>query len=65
MRATFMPCSASGIAQPTITSFTSAGSSPGASAMTDLIAWASMSSGRTWPNMPFALGHRRRVAATM
>jgi hypothetical protein len=47
IRATFIPCSASGIAQPTMTSSTSAGSSPGACAITDPMACASMSSGRT------------------
>jgi hypothetical protein len=65
MRATFIPCSASGIAQPTITSSTSAGSSPGACASTERMACASMSSGRTWPSMPLRRPTGRRVAATM
>ncbi len=65
MRATFMPCSASGMAQPTMTSPISAGSIPGTCATTDLMAWASMSSGRTLRNMPLRLATGRRVAATM
>jgi hypothetical protein len=48
-----------------MTSSINAGSSPGACAMTDLMAWASMSSGRMWPNMPLRLATGRRVAATM
>ena len=46
MRATFMPCSASGMAQPAITSSMRAGSSPGACASAPFSAAASMSSGR-------------------
>ncbi len=46
MRATFMPCSASGMAQPTITSATRAGSSVGTWASSARSAWASRSSGR-------------------
>ena len=65
MRATFMPCSASGMAQPTITSPMRAGSMPGTWATTDLMAWASMSSGRTLRNIPPFLATGRRVAATM
>ena len=52
MRATFMPCSASGMAQPTITSSMAAGSSPGHRASALFSACASMSSGRTLRNMP-------------
>ena len=64
MRATFMPCSASGMAQPTMTSPISAGSMPGTWATTDLMTWASMSSGRTFLNMPLRLETGSRVAAT-
>src|SRR5258706_5964582 len=66
MRATFMPCSASGIAQPTITSAMSWGSSPGTCARAPLSTCASMSSGRTLRNMPRgALPTGVRTAATM
>src|SRR6478736_1023994 len=66
MRATFMPCSASGIAQPTITSPISRGSSPGTCAITPFSTCASMSSGRTLLNIPRgALPTGVRIAATM
>jgi acetyl-CoA acetyltransferase len=52
MRATFMPCSPSGMAQPTITSPMSCASSPGTCAMAPFSTCASMSSGRTFLNMP-------------
>ncbi len=66
MRATFMPCSPSGIAQPTMTSAMSWGSSPGTRAMAALSTCASMSSGRTFLNMPRgALPTGVRTAATM
>ena len=65
IRATFIPCSASGMAQPTMTSPISAGSTPGTWATTDLMTAASMSSGRTFLNMPLRLATGRRVAATM
>src|ERR1700685_497466 len=45
IRATFMPCSASGIAQPRITSSISFGSRPGARAIASLITTAARSSG--------------------
>jgi hypothetical protein len=38
---------------------------PGACAITDRMACASMSSGRTWPNMPLRRPTGSRVAATM
>ncbi len=66
MRATFMPCSASGMAQPTITSSIAAGSSPGHFLSTLFSTYASMSSGRTFLNMPRgALPTGVLVAATM
>jgi len=66
MRATFMPCSASGIAQPAITSPTAAGSSDGACASTLLSTCTSKSSGRVLRNIPRgALPTGVRVAATM
>ena len=65
MRATFMPCSASGMAQPTITSPISRASRPGTLATTAASTWASMSSGRTVRNMPLRLATGVRVAATM
>ncbi len=46
MRATFIPCSYSGIAQPTITSSTRAASIAGTCASTRLSTWASSVSGR-------------------
>ena len=65
MRATFMPCSASGMAQPTITSAMSLASSTGTLSTTARSTWASMSSGRTLRNMPLRLATGVRVAATM
>ncbi len=47
MRATFSPCSASGIAQPRITSSISAGSTPGARRSASAMTAAAISSGRT------------------
>ena len=66
MRATFSPCSPSGIAQPTIASSIVFGSSDGTCASAERIAWTSRSSGRTLRNTPFgALPIGVRVAATM
>ncbi len=66
IRATFIPCSASGIAQPTITSSITAGSRPGHWPSTDFSTYASMSSGRVFLNIPRgALPTGVRVAATM
>ena len=65
-RATFMPCSASGIAQPAITSSIAFGSSDGTSASAAFSTCASRSSGRTLRNMPRgALPTGERFAATM
>src|SRR5476651_1375405 len=52
MRATFIPCSASGIAQPRITSSISAGSMPGARFSASAIAIAASSSGRVPRSVP-------------
>src|SRR6185312_13149324 len=52
-RATFIPCSASGIAQPIITSSISDVSSPGTRASASLITVAPISSGRVVRNVPF------------
>jgi len=52
MRATFIPCSPSGIAQPMTTSSTAAGSSPGTRSRAAFNTSAARSSGRTcrkWP----------------
>ena len=66
MRATFMPCSASGIAQPTITSSISAGSSPGAPSRAARMVAAAMSSGRVVRSVPAgALPTAVRTAETM
>ncbi len=66
MRATFMPCSASGMAQPMIASSMRLTSTPGAWATTLRSTCASMSSGRVLRNMPLgALPTGVRVAATM
>ena len=66
MRATFIPCSYSGIAQPTITSSTRAGSIAGACASTLCSTCASSVSGRVERNAPRgALPTAVRVAATM
>ena len=52
IRATFMPCSASGKAHPKITSSISAGSKPGVLATTALITSVPMCSGRVFLSMP-------------
>ncbi len=66
IRATFIPCSPSGMAQPTITSAMSRGSSPGTFAIAPLRTWARRSSGRTARNIPRgALPTGVRTAATM
>ena len=52
MRATFMPCSASGIAQPMMTSSISFGSTCGTRSSAPLIAVAARSSGRVARNVP-------------
>ena len=66
MRATFIPCSPSGIAQPTITSSTRTGSICGTCASALCSANASMESGRVDFNAPRgALPTGVRVAATM
>src|SRR5690606_12968515 len=66
MRATFSPCSPSGMAQPMTTSSTSAGSTPGARRSTSAMTAAAMSSGRTVFRLPFgALPTAVRVAATI
>src|SRR6266496_1307676 len=52
MRATFMPCSASGMAQPRITSSISLGSSCGTRSSAPLIAIAASSSGRVVRSVP-------------
>src|SRR4051812_32011613 len=52
IRATFMPCSASGIAQPMITSSTSAASMPGARFSASAMATAPSSSGRVPRSVP-------------
>src|SRR5262245_32321578 len=53
IRATFIPCSASGIAHPRITSSISATSRPGARSTAALITAAAMSSGRVDRSVPF------------
>src|SRR4051812_12478483 len=66
IRATLSPCSASGIAQPRITSSTSAGSSPGTRAIASLMTTAAISSGRVYRSAPFgALPTGVRTAETM
>src|SRR5574341_1772192 len=52
IRATFIPCSASGIAQPRMTSSTSFGSSPGTRLSASPIASAARSSGRVARSAP-------------
>ena len=52
MRATFIPCSASGIAQPRMTSSTVSGSMPSARRNASRIATAASSSGRVVRNVP-------------
>ena len=66
MRATFIPCSASGIAQPTTTSSMAATSSDGSRAQASRSTCASRSSGRVSRNIPRgALPTGVRTAATM
>src|SRR4051812_22887605 len=66
MRATFMPCSASGIAQPMITSSISDASTAGARLSASLMTAAPSSSGRVPRNAPFgALPTAVRAAETM
>ena len=65
MRATFMPCSASGMAQPVMTSSMRTGSSHGVCFSTPCNAAASMSSGRVVAYTPLRLPTGNRVAATM
>ena len=66
MRATFIPCSASGMAQPRITSSTSDGSRPGTRPIASRIATAAMSSGRLLRSRPLgALPTAVRTAETM
>src|SRR5919107_5711872 len=66
IRATLSPCSASGIAQPRITSSTSAGSSPGARRSASPITAAPISSGRVTRSAPFgALPTAVRTALTI
>src|SRR5476649_2164298 len=66
MRATFIPCSASGIAQPRITSSISAGSMPGARFSASAIAIAPSSSGRVPRSVPpGALPEAVRTAETI
>ena len=65
-RATLSPCSASGIAQPTIASSIVVGSSPGTCASALRIACTRRSSGRTLRSIPLgALPIGVRLAATM
>jgi hypothetical protein len=65
-RATFMPCSASGIAQPMITSSISDAARPGTRAMASLIAAAPRSSGRVSRRVPLgALPTAVRTADTI
>ena len=52
IRATFIPCSASGIAQPMMTSSISLASTAGARSITAPIAAAAISSGRVVRNVP-------------
>ena len=66
MRATFMPCSASGIAQPRMTSSISAGSNWLARASAAWIVAAAMSSGRVVRSVPAgALPTAVRTAETI
>src|SRR5947208_500092 len=66
IRATFNPCSASGIAQPMITSSISPGSMPGARRSASPIAVAASSSGRVPRSVPFgALPTAVRTAETI
>src|SRR5579864_1610923 len=66
IRATFIPCSASGMAQPRTTSSTSFGSRPPARAMASLITTAPRSSGRVVRSAPLdALPTAVRTALTI
>src|SRR4051812_25663274 len=66
IRATFNPCSASGIAQPMITSSTSPGSMPGARRSASVMTAAASSSGRVPWSVPFgALPTAVRTAETI
>jgi hypothetical protein len=66
MRATFMPCSPSGMAQPMMASSMRLGSTPGAAATAPRSTCASKSSGRVLRNIPFgALPTGERTADTM
>src|ERR1700684_838037 len=66
IRATFSPCSPSGIAQPMIASSISFVSSPRTCAPAERIAWTSSSSGRVFLKMPRgALPIGVRLAATI
>jgi hypothetical protein len=65
-RATFIPCSASGIAQPMTTSSTSAASTPPARASASRMTAAPISSGRVFLKVPFgALPTAVRTAETI
>ena len=65
-RATFMPCSASGIAQPTMTSSTSDFSKPSARLSASSMTTAPISSGRVFLKVPFgALPTAVRTAETI
>ncbi len=65
-RATFIPCSASGIAQPRMTSSTISGVSAGTRASAALMAAPAMSSGRVWRSVPLgALPTAVRTLATI
>src|SRR5436190_3605814 len=66
IRATFRPCSASGIAQPRMTSSISDGSSATTRRSASLMVMAASSSGRVWRSAPFgALPAGVRTAETM
>src|SRR5688572_24711025 len=66
MRATFSPCSASGIAHPRMTSSMSAAPTPGARCITSRITVAASSSGRVDRSAPFgALPTGVRTAETI
>ena len=66
IRATFSPCSASGIAQPMITSSTSLKARPGVRRSVSPIAVAAISSGRVTLSVPFgAFPTAVRTAETM
>ena len=66
MRATFSPCSASGIAQPRMTSSMSDGSMPGARCSASAMTAAAISSGLTVLSAPFgARPTAVRVAETI